>query len=120
MHHSQHSHISLFFRISLRGMNGTTEDNKKIAAYVFSGSNTMVGVCLTIIALFRIMKTGLQTYADEILALDTFIFIIASLLSYAVLRKEKNKRLEKWADICYYTGMIIMSFVGLIIIYTAY
>jgi len=101
-------------------MNNNTEDNKKIAEYVFSGSNTMVGVCLTVITLFRIMKTGLQTYADEILALDISLFLTASILSYAVLRKEENKRLEKWADLFYYAGMIIMFFVGLIIIYTTY
>ena len=101
-------------------MNNNTEDNKRIASYIFSGSNTMVGVCLTVITLFRIMKTGLQTYADEVLALDISLFIIASILSYAVLRKDKNKYLEKWADIFYYTGMIVMFFVGLIIIYTTY
>ncbi len=101
-------------------MNSNTEDNNKIASYVFSGANTMVGVCLTVITLFRIMKTGIQTYADEILALDISLFIIASILSYAVLRKEKNKYLEKWADLFYYAGMIIMFFVGLIIIYTTY
>jgi hypothetical protein len=101
-------------------MNNNSDDNKKIASFVFSGANTMVGVCLTVITLFRIMKTGLQTYADEILALDISLFIIASILSYAVLRKDKNKHLEKWADLFYYAGMIIMFFVGLIIIYTTY
>jgi uncharacterized membrane protein len=101
-------------------MNNNSDDNKKIASYVFSGANTMVGVCLTVITLFRIMKTGLQTYADEILALDISLFIIASILSYAVLRTDKNKRLEKWADLFYYAGMVIMFFVGLIIIYTTY
>lgn len=101
-------------------MNNHTDDNKKIASYVFSGANTMVGVCLTVITLFRIMKTGLQTYADEVLALDISLFIIASILSYAVLRNDKNKHLEKWADLFYYAGMIIMFFVGLIIIYTTY
>ncbi len=101
-------------------MNRQAEDNKRVASYIFSGANTMVGVCLTIIALFRIMKTGIQTYADEILAIDTFIFIVASLLSYAALRTENNKRLEKWADIFFFTGMIVMAVVGLIIIYTTY
>jgi hypothetical protein len=101
-------------------MDNHIDDDKKIASYIFSGANTMVGVCLTIIALFRIMKTGIQTYADEILALDTSLFITASILSYAVLRKDRNKRLEKWADLFYYAGMVIMFFVGLIIIYTTY
>ena len=80
----------------------------------------MVGVCITVISLFRIMKAGVQTYADEILALDTLIFIIASLLSYAALRKEDNEYYERFADISFFTGMIIVFIVGLIIIYTSY
>ena len=95
-------------------------NNRRIASYIFSGSNTMVGVCITVITLFRVMKTGMQTYADEVLALDTFIFILASLLSYSALRKEDNARLEKWADISFFTGMIIILIVGLLIIYTTY
>jgi len=101
-------------------MQKQTEENKRVASYVFSGANTMVGVCLTVITLFRIMKTGVQTYADEILALDTSIFITASLLSYLAIRTENNEKLEKWADIFFFTGMIILFFVGLIIIYTTY
>ncbi len=93
---------------------------RQIASYIFSGSNTMVGVCLTIITLFRIMKTGLQTYADEVLAYDTSIFIIASLLSYIALRKTDNQLIEKMADIFFFTGMIVLFVVGLMIIYTTY
>ena len=96
------------------------EKNRRIASSIFSGSNTMVGVCLTVISIFRIMKTGVQTYADEILALDTSVFIMASLLSYSALRKEENERLEKWAYIFFFAGMIIIFFVGLLIIYTTY
>lgn len=93
-------------------------NNRRIASYVFSGSNTMVGVCITVISLFRITKTGMQTYADEALATDTLIFIVASLLSYAALRKEDNHHLEKWADISFFTGMLIIFIVGLLIIFT--
>lgn len=101
-------------------MQKQTVNNRRIASYVFSGSNTMVGVCLTIISIFRITGTGVQTYADEILALDASVFIAASLLSYWVLRKEVNERLERWADILFFTGMIILFLVGLLIIYTTY
>ena len=101
-------------------MQKQSANNRRIASYVFSGSNTMVGVCITVISLFRIMKTGMQTYADEVLALDTLVFIIASLLSYLALRNEHNEHLEKWADISFFTGMIIIFIVGLLIIYTTY
>ncbi len=64
------------------------------------------------------MKTGMQTYADETLAVDTFVFIVASLLSYLALRKENSVRLEKWADIFFFSGMVIIFLVALFILYT--
>lgn len=97
-----------------------SKNSRRIAPYVFSGSNTMVGVCLTVISIFRIMKAGLQTYADEILALDTSLFIISSLLSYAALRNEEYEKLEKFADVIFFVGMIVIFFVGILIIYTTY
>ena len=96
------------------------DKNRNIADHIFSGSITMSGVCVTIIALFRVMKIGLLTYADEILSLNTFIFLAATMFSYISLRKENNESSEKVADILFFTGMIIMIIVGIIIVYTAY
>jgi hypothetical protein len=94
--------------------------DREIAKYVFSGSTTMVGVCVTVIALFRVMNMNIKTYADEILGYTTFIFIAATLLSYASLRREKNSGLEKWADILFFIGMFMMVIVGFIIVYAIY
>lgn len=94
--------------------------NKTIAEHIFNGSTTMAGVCVTVIALFHAMKAGLSTYADEILAANTCIFITSCILSYASLRKEKNNRIEKFADILFFTGLLIMMIVGIIIVYSAY
>lgn len=80
----------------------------------------MIGVCITIIALFRAFKMSADTLADNILGADTFIFILSTLLSYSALRSENNKRLERWADLLFFTGMIIMILVGIIIIYSTY
>ena len=78
------------------------------------------GVCVTIIALFRVMKIGLVTYADEILAFNTFVFLVSAMLSYISLRKEKNEISETIADVLFFTGMVSMLVVGIIIVYTAY
>jgi predicted membrane protein len=96
------------------------DKNRKIADHIFNGSITMSGVCVTIIALFRVMKIGIVTYADEILSLNTFIFLAATMFSYISLRKENNQLSEKLADILFFTGMISMIIVGLIVVYTAY
>lgn len=98
----------------------TQNENKEIAHYVFSGSTTMIGVCITVIALFKVMNTSLKTYADEILGIDTFFFIFAAFFSYLTLRSEKNKHLEKIADLLFFAGMSILILVGVIIVFSTY
>ncbi len=95
------------------------ERTKDVAEHVFSGSTTMIGVCITVIALFKVMKTSMRTYADEFLGIDTFIFITSTLLSYTSLRNG-SKRVENIADIFFFTGMLIMLLVGFMIVFTTY
>lgn len=98
--------------------NEQKDQGKAIANHIFSGSITMIGVCITIIALFRAFKTGAETFADNILGADTFIFIIAALLSYTALKNDSYKRIERFADILFFTGMLSMLVVGVIILYS--
>lgn len=48
-------------------MKRENEREREIAHYILSCATTMTGVCVTIIALFRVMKASIQTYADEVL-----------------------------------------------------
>ena len=96
-------------------MNNNNKE-REIAHHVFNGSITMIGVCITVIALFRVMKTSFQTYADELLSMDTLIFITASLFAYTALKRNNNARLEKVADVLFYVGMFIMLAIGAVIV----
>jgi len=96
------------------------EKSRDIAHHILSGSTTMIGVCITVIALFRVMKTSMQTYADELLGFDTLFFIISALFSYAALRKTNNIWLEKVADAFFFLGLLMVLLVAFIIIYTTY
>ncbi|OJW77671.1 MAG: hypothetical protein BGO69_06025 [Bacteroidetes bacterium 46-16] len=96
------------------------EKGRNIAPHIFSGSIMMIGVCITVIALFRALKTGTETLADNILGADTLIFILTTLISYASLRSDNNKRLERVADALFFTGMLTMVVVGLMILYSTY
>lgn len=92
-------------------------EQRRIAEHIFTGSTTMIGVCLTVITLFSIIKTGVTTYADEILGINTFIFIISAFISYSSLRKN-NEPFREWiADIIFFIGMTIMVLAGLLIIF---
>ena len=101
-------------------INKQQNKNVTIANHIFSGSITMIGVCVTIIALFRAFKISSETFADNILGIDTFIFILATLFSYMALRKDDNKPMERIADILFFSGMLIMLIVSVLILYSTY
>ena len=100
-------------------MNRPEEVNREIAHHILTGSTTMIGVCITVITLFRVMHTNLESYADELLAYDNIIFITAALFAYSSIRKENNRRLERIADLTFLFGMLLMLAAGIMIIYSA-
>lgn len=73
----------------------------------------MVGVCLTVIGLVRVVITlgKADTLADDLLALDALLFLTSCFLSYAALRSRGERRmhrLERIADIIFIVAMIVM------------
>src|SRR5438093_11834267 len=84
-----------------------------ICIHIFTVSAAMVGVCLTVIGLIRLVITlgRADTLADDLLAGDSVLFLTASLLAYAALRTpaaRKMKRLERWADWLFISAMTLM------------
>ncbi len=95
-------------------MSKSSNSNRgQIASHILSNSSNMVGVCITIIALFRVLNVSLTTYTDEILSLNTLIFIFATLFSYSSLRNNNNQRLEAIADVFFFLGLFIIVFVNI-------
>lgn len=94
--------------------------SRQIASHVFTGSITMVGSCVMIIALFRAFNTSFETYADELLGFNTLLFLAASILSYAALRGEHSQRLERWADMLFLIAMVLMLGAAVLILVSAY
>lgn len=97
----------------------TDPDNhleEDISIHIFSVSSAMVGVCLTVIGLIRVVITlgKADTVADDLLAVDAFLFLVASLLSYSALRtrfKRRMHRRERIADSIFILAMILMVIV---------
>ena len=74
----------------------------------------MVGVCLTVIGLIRVVITlgKADTIADDLLALDALLFLISCLLSYSALRSRSFRRMhriERAADVVFIIAMIGMT-----------
>jgi len=90
--------------------------------HIFTVSSAMVGVCLTVIGLIRVVITlGIaDTLADDFLAGDALLFLISSLLSYWALRARSVRRmhrLEKVADATFIIAMIGMVVICALITY---
>jgi uncharacterized membrane protein YqjE len=100
--------------------NGQRDSNthleQDLCIHIFTVSSAMVGVCLTVIGLIRVVITlgRADTLADDFLAGDALLFLVSCLLSYWALRSRSVRRmhrLEKIAD-----GIFIIAMIGMVIV----
>ena len=107
-------------------INGDRDPNthleQDISIHIFTVSSAMVGVCLTVIGLIRVVITlgRADTVADDLLAGDALLFLISCLLSYWALRSRSVRRmhrLEKVADAIFIIAMIGMAIICALITY---
>jgi hypothetical protein len=85
-----------------------------ISIHIFSTSATMVGVCLTVIGIFKAifrMQT-INTIGDDLLSVDALLFLAACVLSYIALRTRTSHRrrtIEKLADGIFLAALSLMA-----------
>ena len=84
-----------------------------ISVHIFSVSAALVGVCLTVIGLVRIVviTNKVETVVDDFLAIDAIVFLFSCLLSYWALRTRslyRMHRVERVADIFFLVGLFLM------------
>src|SRR5437899_12352052 len=77
--------------------NDNTKLEEDICIHIFTVSWAMVGVCLTVIGLIRVVITlgKADTLADDLLASDALLFLTSCLLSYAALRAHSYRRIHR-------------------------
>lgn len=84
--------------------------DRKVSSYILPTSATMVGVSMTVLSLAKVVET--QTRAgriDELMALDSVIFLVSAFCSYLALRSERESiRLERIADRLFMFGLTVM------------
>jgi hypothetical protein len=95
---------------------------RDICIHIFTVSSAMVGVCLTVIGLIRVVITlgKADTLADDFLAGDALLFLISCLLSYWALRTRglrRMRRVERIADSTFIIAMIGMVMICGVITY---
>lgn len=69
-----------------------------ISTHIFSGSITMIGVCLTVISLIRVNNTLRQSesLSDNFLFLNIILYLVSGFLSYMSIRSKKKKNKSKF------------------------
>jgi len=93
-----------------------------ISIHIFTVSASLVGVCLTVIGIIRILigTKAIDTFADDLLALDAFVFLCSCLLSYWSLRTRSKRRMhqvERIADALFIIGLLTMVVICGLIVY---
>jgi hypothetical protein len=94
----------------------------QLSHHIFSVSAGLVGVCLTVIGLFRLIVRSqhVDSIADNLLALNAFLFLTACFLAYLALRARSPAvadRIERVADLIFLVGLTIMVAIGGLIAY---
>src|SRR5204862_6329634 len=92
-----------------RGVNSHLEQD--ICIHIFTVSSAMVGVCLTVIGLIRVVITlgTADTLADDLIASDALLFLISCFLSYCALRSRGLSRLDR-RDIIECMALMVILF----------
>lgn len=85
-------------------------------------ASAMVGVCLTGIGLLHVgIAYGRRaSIADDLLAIDSLLFLVATLTSYVSLRSLDRHRLhtlERVADATFITAMLLLTAACFVITY---
>ncbi|HLB08251.1 MAG TPA: hypothetical protein VK617_01865 [Gemmatimonadaceae bacterium] len=95
---------------------------RELSEHIFSVSAGMVGVCITVIGLFRIVSRSLHvdSVADNLLSIDALVFLASCFLAYLGLRaraSQNRRRFERAADYLFLAGLTMVSIVAVLIAY---
>jgi hypothetical protein len=92
--------------------------DRDIYIHISEISVAMVGVCLTGVSILQVDEQPEEaiSYIDDLLALDSFVFLTACLLAYWALRvvmkgNRHVRRVASIANLIFLFGMIIMAIV---------
>jgi hypothetical protein len=108
--------------VSMRNQESNSLLEEDVNGHIFTVSAAMVGVCMTVIGILRLVITlqNVNTLADDFLAVDALLFLTSCLLSYWALRSRgyaRMHRIERVADTIFFLGLLGM---GAICVFTVY
>ncbi len=82
-------------------------DRKDLPQHILPNSAQLVGVCITVISLVKALHIGhAGSVPDKLLAIDTLLFTVSAVLSYASMRGIRSANSEKYADYFFMLGLV--------------
>jgi hypothetical protein len=88
--------------------------NSNLSNHILYVSATMVGICMTMLSIIQLIpKEAVSRWVDDLLTLDSMLFLASTLLSYWALRHELvSEKYERAADLIFLVGMILLVLTG--------
>lgn len=89
---------------------------ENVAHHILPTSATMIGVCMTVISIVKLLHIGPSgTWIDKLLAVDSLTFLASVVFSYVSMRNGAFVRLEKYADLSFMIGLLGMTLCALLL-----
>jgi hypothetical protein len=81
-------------------------ERKDLSRHILPTSAQLVGVCITVISLVKVLHIGhAGSLLDKLMAVDALLFTGSAALSYASMRGATSEYLEKYADQFFMLGL---------------
>lgn len=98
------------------------EIDQELCVHIFTVSAGLVGVCLTVLGLFRVIfrLSKVHEISDGLIAIDALGFLAACVFAYLGLRakaRSRRRRLQLLADVTFLLSLSFMVLVGCLIAY---
>ena len=88
--------------------------DRDICVHIFSASAAMVGVCITVIGILRVVISirRADLIGDDLLAVNAMLYLLTCLLSYWALRTrsvQRNHTLERMSDALFLLALTLTT-----------
>ena len=88
-----------------------------LSAHILPTSSTLVGACMTVISVVKLMHPGgVGVVIDKLLALGTVLFLASALLSFVSMRiPQLESRLEGFAELLFLVALAVAGIAAVVL-----
>ena len=95
------------------------KNNGDISEHILPTAATMVGVCMTVISIVKVIELSHgPSRMDEYFAVTSVFFLLSAGASYMAIRSKvgqaRKRMFEKLADRAFMLGMVVMTVFGIL------